>query len=86
MLGDDVASNICQALGGVGGLRLAARGAGRGCAAQGQGVCRVRREVGMGDGQWVPTAPADKCVAHKPLVAGAWRCCSGRASTAVGGI
>jgi len=33
VLGDDVASNVCQALGGVGGLRLAACGAGRGGAA-----------------------------------------------------
>jgi len=70
MLGNDVARNICQALGGVGGLRLAARGGRRGGAAQGQGVCRVRREVGMGEGQRVPMAAAD--VAQKPLKPGAW--------------
>jgi hypothetical protein len=56
MLDDDVASNIYLALGAVGGIRLTARGAGRGAAAQGQGVCRVRREVGMGEGQRVPMA------------------------------
>jgi hypothetical protein len=63
-LGDDVAHDIRQALSDVGGLRLAARGAGRGGAAQGRGVCRVGREVGMGEGQLVPMAAADVRTSH----------------------
>jgi len=64
MHSDDVASNIYRALDDVGGLRLAARGAGRGAAARCSGFCRVRREVGMGKGQWVPMAAADVCTSR----------------------
>ena len=47
----------CEAVAGGGAGQLpAARGAGGGGEAEARGMCRVRREVGVGEGQRVPVA------------------------------